>query len=265
MQWFNFNQFPYFTEKCDQEKRRKQLAEAFGIVGTKKSGLNYSDFLLYISQVSPFFVKTVEKKLSAFLNGPEEIFSFDSTDKVQRRILSEYSRYWGLKVIGYRDISSPMQLQKKSYSKDPSIYLSQASKIRCLEDGVIVDINDVMPTSTIVFSNIDYRTGPHTLKSALGTDAEECRIFRVDKETSVAIFGDKKTAERAMENLAGTEWKVKLLSESEVTPQSTKVTRVTSQNTRKDEGIQHSKQTEETDDDRDSPRENPFEVLNEDD
>lgn len=171
-------------EKCALEKRNRQLAEAFGILGTGKEAPRYSDTLLHMAKSLPSFIVKLEKQLDDFLKTPATLqkTQLPMMDRVQRQCVHELAKYYNLETESYDvpRIDSNMkivEIAKRRDSAPPTIPLSAVAGVSDPSGGVTLSASAT--TSIMQFYDLTASIQTSHLVNALAPFSGEYVLFHL--------------------------------------------------------------------------------------
>lgn len=204
------------TNACESARRRKQLAEAFGVYGSATSAPRYPDLLLNIACVAPLFISRIEKWLDDFAKAGPTLTRQDlpALDRVQRQCVHELAKFYG---VGTESTGSEarqaraISLTRRRDTKCPSVPLTTVAKItgifdskKTTSDEALTTESSVLetaPSSTLHIYDLHKGILTNTLHSFLSGFPNEYTLQWIDDENCLAIFSDPLRMQRALNSL----------------------------------------------------------------
>lgn len=204
------------TNACESARRRKQLAEAFGVYGSATSAPRYPDLLLNIACVAPLFISRIEKWLDDFVKAGPTLTRQDlpPLDRVQRQCVHELAKFYG---VGTESQGSEarqaraVSLTRRRDSKCPSVPLTTVAKITGIFDAkkttgdealaAETSVLETAPSSTLHIYDLHKGILTNTLHSFLSGFPNEYTLQWIDDENCLAIFSDPLRMQRALNSL----------------------------------------------------------------
>ena len=200
---------------CESARRKRQIAEAFGIYGTATSAPRYPDLLLNMACVAPLFISRVEKWLDDFVKTSATVTrqELPPLDRVQRQCVHELAKFYGVgtESQGSEDRKSrAVTLTRRRDSKSPSVPLTVVANITGIFDNKSTTSDEVLkepsvletaPSSTLHIYDLHKGILTNTLHSFLSGYANEYTLQWIDDENCLAIFSDPMRMQRALNSL----------------------------------------------------------------
>jgi transcriptional repressor NF-X1 len=209
---------------CKKEARSRQLAIAFGFLPSGLKPPSYNDFLVNVGRALPRFLLNLETKLNSFVRGAanEARYKFPPMDPIQRKIVHDLSRYYFLEETIGPEPQKLVTLIKKNGSRIPNVPLSQmaayidAASSAQAQKPTSLAVN--VPVTVLHIYGISPSVKTSHLEYFLEGYAGEYALHWIDESNAIAIFKTESTLRRAMNELSGKEFKIKVYQDSHPEP-----------------------------------------------
>jgi hypothetical protein len=190
---------------CEQEKRNKKLAEAFGkLPAGSYPPPNYSDGLKQMAKACPQFVRRIERQLEEFMARNAMLrFQFSPMDRIQRKLVHEMAEAYHLETESVNtEPQRAVQVVKRKDSRVPSVLLSVASGVNKMA---------LTPNGSCALHLYDLSNNVKTehMIAFLFPFNGQYSLHWIDDNNCLAVFEDEHTARQALNQLNSGVFKVK--------------------------------------------------------
>jgi len=207
-----------------KEARNRQLAIAFGFLPSGLKPPPYNDFLINICRALPRFLLNLETKLNSFVRSAnnETRYRFPPLDPIQRKIINDLSRYYFLEQSIGPEPQKLVQLIKKNGSRIPNVPLSQmaayidAASSSQAQKPTSLPVN--VPQTVLHIYGISPSIKTSHLEYFLEGFEGEFALHWIDESNALAIFRTESSLRRAIHDLSGKEFKIKVYQDSHPEP-----------------------------------------------
>lgn len=184
-------------DACAAEARKKQLADAFGIVGRDGHAPLYSSDLLHFALASPLFVRTVERSLAKVAASGDVplggTYQLPVMDSVRRQIVHKLCKYYGLDSESVGD--EPQRrvvLQRTADARLPTRSLGQVAH---------PNVPAAVGLAAIHFRHLDASVRTGHLTAVLEPFAGQYRLKWLNDTDAIAIFANAAECRTALRQL----------------------------------------------------------------